>query len=41
MQDYKYLRIAVMICAALVNIQTHTQRIAELKKTNKSAQKTK
>jgi len=26
MQDYKCLHIAVMICTALVNTQTHTHR---------------
>jgi len=25
MHDYKYLRIAVMICATLLNTQVHTQ----------------
>jgi len=25
MQDYKYLHVAVMICATLVNTQTHRQ----------------
>jgi len=28
MQDYKYLSLLVMICATLVNTQTHTQRQA-------------
>jgi len=32
MQDYKSLRVAVVICASLVNTQTHTrrERVSEL-----------
>jgi len=30
MQDYKYLYVAVMICATLVNIQTQRQILISL-----------